>query len=116
MLARRRFAPLRSWQAGAVALALAGCTGVVTAPPGAQSSAAGGSGASGSGVVPSGTAGTTGSSGNTGTAGLGVTGAAGTGQTVACSDATPDPGDAPLTRLTQEQYLNSIKDLFGNVD
>ncbi|HVX96571.1 MAG TPA: DUF1592 domain-containing protein [Polyangia bacterium] len=117
MLARRRFPPLRPWQttAGAVALALAGCTGVVSAPPGAQPSGAAGSGAAGSGaggsgVVPSGTA------GNTGTGGVGATGAAGSGQTAACSDAMPDPGDAPLTRLTQEQYINSIKDLFGNVD
>ncbi|HEY0712354.1 MAG TPA: DUF1592 domain-containing protein, partial [Polyangia bacterium] len=33
-----------------------------------------------------------------------------------CVPGTPDPGDSPLQLLTQEQYLNTIRDLFGNVD
>ncbi|HEY0707756.1 MAG TPA: DUF1592 domain-containing protein [Polyangia bacterium] len=34
----------------------------------------------------------------------------------ACTPGAPDPGDAPLQLLTQEQYLNTLRDLFGNVD
>src|SRR5436190_7860425 len=34
----------------------------------------------------------------------------------ACKDAQPDPGPAPLLRLSRQQYLNSIRDLFGSVD
>jgi hypothetical protein len=42
-------------------------------------------------------------------------GAAGSGA-VSCNAAAPDPGAAPLTRLTQQQYLNTISDVFGKVD
>jgi hypothetical protein len=34
----------------------------------------------------------------------------------ACKDAQPDPGPAPLLRLSRAQYLNSARDLFGSVD
>jgi hypothetical protein len=92
-------------------LALAACTGHVSGPPG-QSSTGTGSGSPGS-------AGSTGVSTGVGTgvAGSGglVTGAAGTAA-ASCDANAPDPGDAPLTRLTQEQYLASIKDLFGNIN
>jgi hypothetical protein len=33
-----------------------------------------------------------------------------------CVAGAPDPGNAPLQLLTQEQYLNTIRDLFGTVD
>ena len=33
----------------------------------------------------------------------------------ACRDVQPDPGPAPLRRLTQEQYANTLRDLFGEV-
>jgi hypothetical protein len=89
-----------------MALAAVGCTGVVSGPAG--QSATGASGTAGAGAS-TGTA-----SGVAGVGGL-VTGTAGAGQ-ASCNAAAPDPGDAPLTRLTQQQYLNSIKDLFGNVD
>src|SRR4051794_25716837 len=34
----------------------------------------------------------------------------------ACKDAEPDPGPAPLLRLSRVQYLNTARDLFGSVD
>ncbi|HTA21420.1 MAG TPA: DUF1587 domain-containing protein, partial [Polyangia bacterium] len=89
-----------------IGLAVAGCTGVVSAPPGQNTGGANVTGAAGS-------------TGATGTAGSTVTstGAGGTGTAPAtCSAAAPDPGDAPLTRLTQGQYLNTINDLFGKID
>jgi hypothetical protein len=55
----------------------------------------------------------------TGVAGSGgavTTGTAGTGSPASCNAAAPDPGDAPLTRITQEQYLATMKDLFGSID
>jgi hypothetical protein len=33
----------------------------------------------------------------------------------ACQTADRDPGPAPLRRLTQEQYANTLRDLFGDV-
>jgi hypothetical protein len=87
----------------------AACTGMVSGPPAGQSS--------------TGMAGTTISGGGTGvgtgvagSGGMVSTGTAGTAAAVTCDAATPDPGDAPLTRLTQEQYLNTVKDLFGGID
>ncbi|HVR04307.1 MAG TPA: DUF1592 domain-containing protein [Polyangia bacterium] len=47
---------------------------------------------------------------------MSITGSAGGSALVTCNAAAPDPGDAPLTRLTQEQYLNTINDLFGPID
>jgi hypothetical protein len=54
----------------------------------------------------------------TGVGGAGgvAVGGAGSGAATSCNAAAPDPGDAPLTRLTQEQYLATLKDLFGNID
>jgi hypothetical protein len=95
-------------------LATLGCTGhVMGTGAGATGTGAGGAGAgtvtgTGTGLA-TGTG--TGLGGATGT----VTGAGGAGTTVACNAATPDPGDAPLSRLTQEQYLNTVKDLFGAI-
>jgi hypothetical protein len=96
-------------------LALGACVGTINGGPGQST------GASPSGSGSPGAAGATGNpggagSGNlTGLAGTGVvtTGAAGTGAAIPCSATTPDPGPAPLTRLSQEQYLNTVKDLFG---
>jgi Protein of unknown function (DUF1592)/Protein of unknown function (DUF1588)/Protein of unknown function (DUF1595)/Protein of unknown function (DUF1585)/Protein of unknown function (DUF1587) len=113
-------ARLRGPWAGCVILALAaGCTGSIDGPNGPMTPGANGSaGATGGGPV--GAAGTGGGLiGGTagtinGTAGT-TTGAAGSSAT-ACSTATPDPGDAPLSRLTQEQYINSVHDLFGNIN
>ena len=86
-------------------LAGAGCTGIVSAPPGRNQS---GANVSGAGAA----------TGTTGAGGTGVTATGGVGATgtVTCNAATPDPGDAPLTRLTQQQYLNTITDLFGTID
>jgi hypothetical protein len=115
MFAPRRSPPGRSWRAvagvlaGVVALSAVGCKGIVTGPSGQTSTGASGATGAGTGL---------GTGVGTGVAGAGggvVTGTAGVGA-VPCSAAAPDPGDAPLTRLTQEQYLSSIKDLFGNVD
>ena len=110
MSAPRRVPPFRPWRACAVALALAGCTGVITGSPKGSatgSATTGAAGAPGPGVG-------TGVAGGAG--GVVSTGAGGIGAPASCNAAAPDPGDAPLTRLTQEQYLNTIKDLFGNVD
>jgi Protein of unknown function (DUF1592)/Protein of unknown function (DUF1588)/Protein of unknown function (DUF1595)/Protein of unknown function (DUF1585) len=105
MFGPRNF-PLGSpWHACVIALAMAGCTGVVSGPSGQSSTGAAGSTGAGTGV-------------GTGVAGGGVTGtgSAGSGSAVSCNAAAPDPGDAPLTRLTQQQYLNTINDLFGKID
>jgi hypothetical protein len=103
MSAPRRARTRSPWAGCMIGLAVAGCTGVVSAPPGQKTGGASVTGAAGS--TGAGTAGTTVTS----------TGAAGTGATV-CNAAAPDPGDAPLTRLTQPQYLNTINDLFGKID
>jgi hypothetical protein len=114
MSAAPRFAPnsLRLRWVCALALA-AGCTGSIQSPPGGSSTpptggtqggaGAGASSGAGAGTVGAGTAGTT-------------VGGGGMGAPATCSAAAPDPGDAPLSRLTQEQYLNTLKDLFGNVN
>jgi hypothetical protein len=104
----RRYPPGRPWLVCVFLVTLAaaaGCTGFVSGPPGQTSTGATGSGTGATGL----------GTGTAGAAGATVTGTAGAGA-VSCNAAAPDPGDAPLTRLTQEQYLNSIKDLFGNVN
>jgi len=113
MFAPRRVSPRRPWRACVISLAATGalsgaCTGVVSGPSPAQSStgAAGATSGGGTGVT----------TGVAATGGTVTTGTAGAGATLSCNAAAPDPGEAPLTRLTQEQYLNSIKDLFGNID
>ena len=88
-----------------ICLTMTACTGVVSGPPGQSSSGANVSGAGAS----------TGNTSGGGGTGVTSTGTAGTG-TVTCNAAAPDPGDAPLTRLTQQQYLNTITDLFGKID
>jgi hypothetical protein len=108
MFAPRRFPPVRPWHACVIAFAVTGCTGIVSGPSGQSST---GSTPSGNGTGASTGLGT----GTAGAAGGVLPGTGGTG-TLSCSAAAPDPGDAPLTRLTQEQYLNSIQDLFGNVN
>jgi len=75
--------------------ATAGCTGYVGGPSAQLSGTAGG--------------------GATGVGGA-FGGAASSGALVTCNATAPDPGDAPLARLTQEQYLNTVNDLFGTVD
>jgi hypothetical protein len=117
MLAPRRFPPRRSWHACVIALAVGGCTGVVSGPSGQAPTGGGpGAGAAGTGSPASGTAGSSATMGVAGNGGVLPTGTAGAGSTAACNAAVPDPGDAPLTRLTQEQYLASLNDLFGNID
>jgi hypothetical protein len=111
MFAPRRFPPARPWHACVIALAVVGCTGKVSGPGGQAST---GSGSSGAGNGSGSGAGT--GTGVAGAAGGAVGGTAGAGNPASCNAATPDPGDAPLTRLTQEQYLTSLKDLFGNID
>src|SRR5450432_2226152 len=101
MSAPRRVPPRSPWRACALALAVAGCTGVVSGPKG-QSSPTGTPTGAGTGLG-------TGVAGSAG--GIVTTGTAGTGAPTACNAAAPDPGDAPLTRLTQQQYLNTINDL-----
>jgi hypothetical protein len=97
-------------------LALAACVGTINGPSGQSTgSTPTGSGSPGSaGAIGSGLAGS--GVGSPGAAGTNVTtsGGAGSAPAIPCSDATPDPGAAPLTRLTQEQYLNTVKDLFGS--
>jgi hypothetical protein len=71
------------------------------------------------GMTASGATGASGGAGSsatgvgTGVAGSGVIGAGTGGTTASCNAAAPDPGEAPLRRLTQEQYVNSVHDLFG---
>jgi hypothetical protein len=98
----------------ALLLALSACTGSINegigAPPTGSPSGSAGSTGTATGVG-TGTAGT-------GAAGVGtVTGAAGTTVVAPdCASGAIDPGEAPLRRLTQEQYTNSVRDLFGNVN
>jgi hypothetical protein len=75
-------------------------------------------GAAGAGPTTAGAAGSAMTSGGVAGSGGGVvpTGTAGAGSLASCNANAPDPGDAPLTRLTQDQYLSSIKDLFGTID
>jgi hypothetical protein len=91
----------------ALGTTLAACAGQVS-DPGAQGS--GSSGGTGSAA----SAGNSGGGSVSGTAGGGGTGPITSGLT--CKADQPDPGAAPLRRLTQEQYLNTVKDLFGNVN
>jgi len=85
-------------------LSLTACKGYVGGPADQTSggSTVGGAGATGGGAG-------SGVTTTTGTGGAGATAAA-------CNAAAPDPGDAPLTRLTQAQLQSSLQDLFGNVD
>jgi hypothetical protein len=113
MPAPRRIPHVRPWRARAVALALLsgslGCRGVVSAPGGETPTGSSGQTVTGAGagsVVAGGMAGGSGQ----------ITGVAGSGAAVSCNAAAPDPGDAPLTRLTQQQYLNTVNDLFGKLD
>jgi hypothetical protein len=106
MSAPRRARTRSPWAGCMIGLAVAGCTGVVSSPGQQNTSGTNVTGAAGSTGAMIGTAGTTGTS----------TGAAGTGTSTTCNAAAPDPGDAPLTRLTQPQYLNTINDLFGKID
>jgi hypothetical protein len=118
MPAARRLSRRCPWT-GCVTLLLAvGCTGRIqgSGTPGATGDAGATgaqTGAAGSGGVAPGAAGTGMMGGAAGATSAGTAGA--TSGTTACSAAAPDPGDAPLSRLTQEQYLNTIRDLFGNV-
>jgi hypothetical protein len=107
---RRRWVRPAVLVTGLTCLALGACTGKIqgpsgqatgNSPTGAPTGAAAGASGAGTGVA-------TGAAGS----GVGPTGTAGSGA-VSCNAAAPDPGDAPLTRLTQEQYLNTVKDLFG---
>jgi hypothetical protein len=112
-----RMAPLpRLWSGCALLLALGGCTGSITEGPNGSPTG-----------TPSGAAGATGTptGAGTGTAGIGLSGAAGgngagtAGTTVPpadCASAPADPGEAPLRRLTQEQFTNTVRDLFGNIN
>ncbi|MDB4982181.1 MAG: hypothetical protein JWM82_2933 [Myxococcales bacterium] len=116
MSAAPRFALFSPRLGCAAVLALAaGCTGSIAGPPGSsQPGSAGVTG--GGGTNPNGNAGAVGTTaGTNGGAGT-LAGTGGTGVATTCSAAAPDPGDAPLRRLTQEQYLNTVKDLFGGVN
>jgi hypothetical protein len=81
--------------------------------PGGQTSTTGSSSTGAAGAGTGVTAGV-----GTGVAGAGglIGGMAGAGAATTCNAAAPDPGDAPLTRLTQQQYLNTVNDLFGKID
>jgi hypothetical protein len=98
-------------------LALGACTGNINGGPSGQATGSPTGSPTGNPTSGAAGAGTTGAAGAgvTGASGTGVvsTGAAGTGAS-ACNATAPDPGDAPLTRLTQEQYLNTVKELFGS--
>jgi hypothetical protein len=102
----------------------AGCTGVVEGGAGPGTGgvpAPGGSGgvpaASGGGSGPVGTGGSAapGSGGSAGQPGSGGPSGAG-GTAIPCRADAPDPGEAPLRMLTRQQYLNTVRDLFGNVN
>ena len=117
MFAPRRFPPGRPWHACVVALSgaltLFGCTGRVSGPSGQTSTTGSGSpGSAGAGTGVTAGVGT----GVAGTGGGLVGGTAGAGTSASCNAAAPDPGDAPLTRLTQQQYINTVNDLFGKID
>ncbi|HEY0707546.1 MAG TPA: hypothetical protein VGG33_12165, partial [Polyangia bacterium] len=84
--------------------------------PGAGGSAGGAGGRPGGGGpgVPTGTGGST-STGGSGPA-TGAGGSGGGPSAANCTTTTPSPGDSPLRLLTQEQYLNTVQDLFGTVN
>jgi hypothetical protein len=68
------------------------------------------------GVVVAACVGTIGDGGNAGSSGGGP-GGSGTGPTGSTSAAlctTPNPGSAPLRRLTQSEYNNTVRDLLGD--
>lgn len=115
---------------GVLALGFGGCTGVITLEDGNADGRAGSSGAApgaaGSGVV----AGAAGSAVSVGAGGVSATGGSsnqgGSGATPAnggasggapdCASPTAlDPGPAPLRLLSREQYLNTLRDLIGDV-
>ncbi|HVZ75366.1 MAG TPA: DUF1592 domain-containing protein [Polyangia bacterium] len=93
-------------------MALAGCTGTIGGSPGAGRQPGQNGGGPGSG----GTVGSTGAGGTIAGAGGTIGTGSGGGAPASCSAAAPDPGDTPLARLTQEQYLNTLHDLFGNIN
>jgi Protein of unknown function (DUF1592)/Protein of unknown function (DUF1588)/Protein of unknown function (DUF1595)/Protein of unknown function (DUF1585) len=90
----------RTVSAAALLGALAGCTGVIGGPSGGDDSkspfAPGGPG-QGSG------------------AGNGSGGSTTDLETVNCEAVTVDPGPSPMRLLSREQYLNSVRDLVGEV-
>jgi Protein of unknown function (DUF1592)/Protein of unknown function (DUF1588)/Protein of unknown function (DUF1595)/Protein of unknown function (DUF1585) len=96
------------WLTGCVlSLSLTACKGYVGGSAG-QTSGGATVGGPGAGA-------TTGGVGGAGT--VPSTGAGGAGAAMTtCNAAAPDPGDVPLTRLTQTQFLNSVQDLFGKID
>jgi Protein of unknown function (DUF1592)/Protein of unknown function (DUF1588)/Protein of unknown function (DUF1595)/Protein of unknown function (DUF1585) len=99
---------MNRWVTGcALCLSLTACKGYVGGSAGQTSG--------GSTVGGPGAGATTGGVGGAST--VPSTGAGGAGAAMAtCNAAAPDPGDVPLTRLTQTQFLNSVQDLFGKID
>ena len=117
---------------GAFAIGLGGCSGSITLENGGEPGPAGAAGTPG--VIGSGGAsagrgsgsvggvGSASGSGNAASGGSGGTGAsagsangAGSGG-ISCDSAAPvDPGPAPLRLLSREQYLNTLRDLVGDV-
>ena len=102
-----------------------GATGVGTGTGGSGTTGTGGSSSSGTGGR--GSSGTGGSGVSTGTGGSGtVTGTGGTGTgtggvtmgtggaTLTCDASTINPGRAPLRRLTQFEYGNTVRDIFAD--
>jgi hypothetical protein len=84
-------------------LGLCACTGVISNEIGKGGPSA--TGGTGSGTTTGGTgSGTT--TGGTGTGG---------GTSFACPSSTPGAIPSPLHRLTPEQYLNSVRDLLGDI-
>jgi hypothetical protein len=117
----------------AVLFALSGCTASLADPAGSTgsggaetSSGAGGLGAGatsaggsfgGGGATPSPSAGAGGSPAGAGTGGGSTLGGSASARPSAfkCQGGAIDPGPAPLLRLSRSQYLNTVRDLVGDI-
>src|SRR5258708_5481596 len=109
--ASRKNTSARSLASAWLLLGVSACTGVIGSAGSSGSSTAGGSGPSGSGTMTGGTG-----TGMTGT-GTGTGSGAGGGGSIgfACPANTIEPGPSPMRLLTPEQYLNTVRDLFGDI-
>src|SRR5258706_5556964 len=90
---------------------LGACTGAITDPLSGQP---GGSTSTGS-TGPGGTSGPGATGTGPGSTGTGATGTGGGKVSFTCQATTPQPGPSPMRLLTPDQYVNSVRDLLGDV-
>jgi hypothetical protein len=109
---------------GLVGLLASACTGSIGAGAGVDPDGSGGD-VGGGGSAAGGRPGGGGSGAPHGTGGAaapgaggggGPTGTGGSGPAAVACNGMPSPGDSPIRLLTQEQYLNTVQDLFGTVN